>query len=76
MEALNPFDIEDFRSPGEQNGKLRATFKIKDQEKSIECWKYFAANNSLYDGAITAAIFLKKPEHVFVKYADLENEKY
>lgn len=56
--------------------KIRVTFNMKDKESSVKVFKYFLENPYIFDNAAKIAIFLQKQESIFVKYGDIEAEKF
>jgi hypothetical protein len=56
--------------------KLRVTFWVRDKEPSIKIYKYFNENKLIMDESARVNIFLQKSEEIFVKYGEIEAEKY
>lgn len=81
MARLMDYDAEEPRSQthkfGEQFDKHRIMFRIKNKEKAIQFWKDFVLNKNkrIHEGC-RHKVYLQKPEDVFVKYGDIEAEKY
>ena len=63
-------------NPEKDSDKLRVNFTIHDKEKSVTIFKHFLENQYLFDNLAKVAIFLQKPESVFVRYGDIEAEKF
>jgi len=74
MSFMNVYDIQDYRSNGindPQQDKLRITFKIREKEQALRCYKDFCLHNKkILNDSVSNALFLQKPEHIFVKFAD------
>ena len=56
--------------------KLRVTFWVRDREPSIKIYKYFTENKLIMEESARVSIFLQKSEEIFVKYGEIEAEKY
>lgn len=62
---------------GEQFDKHRVMFRIKIKEKAIQFWQDFVLRKGkrIHEGC-RHNVYLQKPEEIFVKYGDIEAEKY
>ena len=75
MTVLLDFDAENLKISQMGPEKLRANFLIKTPENSLKCYQYFDKTKNVLSNAKTL-IYLNKKEEEFVKYGDIEAEKF
>lgn len=74
---LMDYDVENPRfGQLTQPDKLKVFFSIKEKEKAIQCYKDFTFNKAFRIPGARHKLYYVRPEEIFVKYGDIEAEKY
>lgn len=75
LDEYKAADVKSSRS-GSSGNRLRVNFTVQDREVAKKCFDDLSARKSLNQGEDTLKIFLVMDESVFVKYGDIEAEKF